>query len=113
LGVINLSSIKKEDPNLKMPQKCATSPCELYTSAEPCPMCYCASRWARIDNIYFSATVYDAAKQGINFSDEPLYAEMSVNYADRRKLGAYCYQCEEDNSLSAFNHYKRSSAGKY
>ncbi len=76
-------------------------------------MCYCASRWARIDNIYFSATVYDAAKQGINFSDEPLYAEMSVNYADRRKLGAYCYQCEEDNSLSAFNHYKRSSAGKY
>ncbi len=113
LNVFNLGVIRKDDPNLKLPQPGATSHCELYTSAEPCPMCYCATRWARIDNIFFAATVLDAAQQGVAFSDEPIYAEMSVNYADRKKLGATCYQCTVDNSLSAFNHYKRSTAGKY
>lgn len=113
LGVIDLGNIRKDDPNLKLPQPGATSHCDLYTSAEPCPMCYCATRWARISNIYFAATVYDAAAQGVNFSDEPIYAEMSLNYADRRKMGANCYQCTVDNSVDAFNHYKRITAGKY
>lgn len=113
LGVFNLGLIEKDDPNLKLPQTAKTTHCELYTNGEPCPMCYCATRWARIDNIYFGCTVYDAAVQGVCFSDEPIYAEMMVNYADRRKMGVNCYQCEVDNSLSAFNHYKRSKAGKY
>jgi tRNA(Arg) A34 adenosine deaminase TadA len=113
LGVLNLGRISKDDPNLKLPQTGKTSHCDLYTSGEPCPMCYAATRWARIDNIYFGCTVYDAAVQGVNFSDEPIYAEMSLNYADRRKMGVNCYQCTVDNSLDAFNHYKRSSAGKY
>lgn len=113
LGVFDLGHIKKDDPHLKMPQPNATSHCELYTNAEPCPMCYCATRWARIDSIYFAATVYDAAQQGVGFSDEPIYSEMARNYADRRPLGVNCYQCTTDNSLSAFNHYKRSNVGKY
>jgi guanine deaminase len=113
LNVLDLGHIRKDDPNLKLPQPNATSHCELYTNAEPCPMCYCATRWARIDNIFFAATVYDAAQQGVSFSDEPIYTELSVNYADRRKFGVNCYQCTTDNSLSAFNHYKRSLAGKY
>jgi guanine deaminase len=110
LGVLSLGSIKKDDPNLKLPQKCETSRCELYTSAEPCPMCYCATRWARIDYIYFAATVYDAAAQGVRFSDEPIYNEMMYNYADRKNLGVNCYQCTTANSLDAFNHYKRSAS---
>lgn len=113
LGVVNLGRICKDDPNLKLPQKSKTTHCELYTSAEPCPMCYTASRWARIDKIYFAATVYDAAVQGVNFSDEPIYAELSLPYSDRQKMGVYCYQCTTDNSLDAFNHFKRSGAAKY
>lgn len=113
LGVFNLGRISKDDPNLKLPQNCKTSHCDLYTSAEPCPMCYAATRWARIDNIYFAATVYDAAAQGVGFSDEPIYAEIGLNYVDRRKMGVNCYQCTTGNSLDAFNHYKRSAAGKY
>jgi tRNA(Arg) A34 adenosine deaminase TadA len=113
LGVLDLGHIKKDDPNLKLSQSGKTSHCDLYTSAEPCSMCYTATRWARINNIYFSATVYDAAAQGVNFSDEPIYAELSLNYADRKKMGVNCYQCTLDNSLDAFNHYKRSSVGKY
>ncbi len=113
LGVINLGRIRKDDKNLKLPQPGATSHCDLYTSAEPCPMCYAATRWARIDNIYFAATVYDSAAQGVNFSDEPIYTEISLNYADRKKMGVNCYQCTTDNSLDAFNHYKRLKEGKY
>lgn len=113
LGVLNLGVIRKDDKNLKLPQPGATSRCELYTSAEPCPMCYCATRWARINKIYFAATVYDAAAQGVNFSDEPIYAELGLNYADRKKMGVECFQCTTGNSLDAFNHYKRSNAGKY
>ncbi len=113
LGVFNLGEIKKSNPNLKLPQTCATSHCDLYTSAEPCPMCYSATRWAHIDNIYFAATVYDAATQGVNFGDEPQYAELSLNYEDRVRLGVNCYQCTTDNSLDAFNHFKRGGSIKY
>jgi hypothetical protein len=49
----------------------------------------------------------------VNFSDEPIYNEMSLLYADRKKMGTNCWQCTTDNSLDAFNHYKRSNAGKY
>ncbi len=76
-------------------------------------MCYTGCRWARIDHIYFAATVYDAAAQGVNFSDEPIYTELALNYADRKALGVYCYQCTVPNSLDSFNHYKRSRAIKY
>ena len=113
LGVFDLGHIKKDNPNLKLPQTCATSHCDLYTSAEPCPMCYSATRWAHIDTIYFAATVYDAATQGVNFGDEPQYAELSLNYEDRPRLGVKCYQCTEDNSLDAFNAYKRGGSIKY
>lgn len=113
LGVFDLGRIAKDNPELKLPQKGTTSHCELYSSAEPCPMCYAASRWARIDNIFFAATVYDAAVQGVKFSDEPIYAELALNYADRKQLGVSCYQCTTDNSLDAFNYFKRSNATKY
>ena len=113
LGVINLGHITKDSPGLKLSQPHKTSHCEIYSSAEPCAMCYAAIRWARLSNIYFAATVYDAAMQGVNFSDEPFYAQLSLNYAERKKLGVNCYQCTVENSLDAFNHYKRVAGGKY
>lgn len=113
LGVINLGKIEKHDPNLKLEQEADTTHCELYSSAEPCPMCYSATRWARINHIYFAATVYDAAAQGVRFSDEPIYSELSLDYAERRKLGVHCYQCTTSNSLDAFNYFKRSNSIKY
>ena len=113
LGVIGLGHIMKDDPNLKLPQKGKTSHCELYTSGEPCPMCYAATRWARIEWLYFAATVFDAAQQGVGFVDEPIYAELALNYADRQKMGVNCFQCTVDNSLDAFNYYKRSGIVKY
>jgi tRNA(Arg) A34 adenosine deaminase TadA len=49
---------------------------ELYTSAEPCPMCLGAIYWARLDRFYFSATRDDAA--AIGFDDAAFYREVAL-----------------------------------
>ncbi len=47
------------------------SGCELYTTAEPCPMCFGAIMWANIGRVYYGCTVTDTA--GIGFRDEQFY----------------------------------------
>lgn len=47
------------------------SGCEIYSSCEPCPMCFSAIHWAKIDKLYYSATRNDAAK--IGFDDKFIY----------------------------------------
>lgn len=108
LGVINLGSIKRSESRLL--QKGLTSHCEIYSAAEPCPMCYSAIYWARIPVLYFAATRYDAAQQGVDFSTEPLYDDIGKPYKDRRMK---CYQCTAANSLDAFNLWKRSEKTQY
>jgi len=49
--------------------------CTLYTSGEPCPMCMCASGWARIPRIVYGSTVDDAKEYG-NFDDKKFYSDM-------------------------------------
>ena len=44
---------------------------ELYSTAEPCPMCLSAIYWARIDKIYYANTRKDAQK--IDFDDSLIY----------------------------------------
>ena len=36
------------------------------TTCEPCPMCMSALHWARVETVYFGATVQDAADVGFN-----------------------------------------------
>lgn len=44
------------------------SGCELYTTAEPCPMCFGAILWANIRKVYYGCTISDTDKLG--FRDE-------------------------------------------
>jgi tRNA(Arg) A34 adenosine deaminase TadA len=46
--------------------------CTVYTTGEPCPMCYAAAWWARLEAIYYSSTIRDALEYG-DFDDEPIY----------------------------------------
>ncbi|MFK8010194.1 MAG: nucleoside deaminase [Saprospiraceae bacterium] len=101
LGVFDLSKIKKEESRLPQPGK--TSHCVIFSSAEPCPMCFSAISWASIGHMYFSATRYDAAVQGVNFSDEQIYNELSKPYSEREMK---IFQCSTPNSLDAFNKWK-------
>jgi tRNA(Arg) A34 adenosine deaminase TadA len=42
------------------------SGCIIYSTCEPCPMCFTAIHWARIDKIYYGARIEDAKKFGFN-----------------------------------------------
>jgi guanine deaminase len=40
--------------------------CSIYSTCEPCPMCFSACHWARISRIVFGCAIYDAKKFGFN-----------------------------------------------
>jgi guanine deaminase len=47
------------------------SDCEIYSSCEPCPMCFSAIHWAKMKKLHFGCTREDAAK--IGFDDKFIY----------------------------------------
>lgn len=53
------------------------SDCEIYSSCEPCPMCFAAIHWAKMKKLYFGCTRYDAAK--IGFDDQFIYDVINGN----------------------------------
>ena len=55
--------------------------CVIYTSCEPCPMCFGAIYWARPDKVFYGCSQQDAAD--INFDDEFIYKEIELPYEKR------------------------------
>src|SRR5215213_1213423 len=49
------------------------------TTCEPCPMCMAALHWARVDTVYYGATIADADTAGFN--------ELSLPAAELLRLG--------------------------
>ncbi len=47
------------------------SGCELYTTAEPCPMCLGAIMWSNIEQVYYGCTIKDT--DSIGFRDDRFY----------------------------------------
>lgn len=50
------------------------SSCLIFSTTEPCPMCFSAIHWARIDEIYFGTGIADAA--GLGFNEMPISNKM-------------------------------------
>jgi guanine deaminase len=40
--------------------------CEIYSTTEPCVMCFAAINWAQINRVYFGTTVRDVKRLGFN-----------------------------------------------
>jgi guanine deaminase len=55
------------------------SGCIIYSTTEPCPMCFAAAHWARIKNIFYGTKISDAKKIGFN--------ELSIPDAKLASLG--------------------------
>jgi guanine deaminase len=45
---------------------CDLSGCVIYSTTEPCPMCFSAIHWARVSAIVYGSSIYDAAKLKFN-----------------------------------------------
>lgn len=58
------------------------SGCDIYSSAEPCPMCTAAIYWAGLKNIYFSNTENDSMDYG--FIDKEILEELRKPSAKRK-----------------------------
>jgi len=59
------------------------SGCTVYTTGEPCPMCYGACWWARVDRIFFASNHDDAHDFG-RFDDRPILEALRQPPDDRR-----------------------------
>lgn len=55
------------------------SGCIIYSTTEPCPMCFSAIHWARIDSIIYGNNIADARSIGFN--------ELSISNVSMKKLG--------------------------
>lgn len=55
------------------------SGCEIYSTTEPCPMCFGAIHWARIGTVYYGTGIGDAARAGFH--------ELRLSNARMKALG--------------------------
>ncbi|RJP29222.1 MAG: nucleoside deaminase [Candidatus Omnitrophota bacterium] len=54
--------------------------CVIYSTTEPCPMCFSAIHWARINKIVFGTGIKDAIKVGFN--------ELKISSLSMKRLGS-------------------------
>ena len=55
------------------------SGCVIYSTCEPCPMCFSACHWAKISSIVFGARIADARDAG--------FSELSISNEQMKELG--------------------------
>lgn len=53
--------------------------CAIYSTCEPCPMCFSAIHWARLDRIIYGASIADAQTAGFH--------EMPISNERMKQLG--------------------------
>ena len=77
------------------------SDCILYTTCEPCPMCYSAAHWAKIPLIYYGATKEDA--KDIGFDDSYIYEVLQNKHSNEKMK--IC-QIDRELCLEPFRKYE-------
>lgn len=85
------------------------SDCELYSTCEPCPMCFSAAVWARIPVIIYGARISDAARYGFN--------EINISDYVMKKMGKIKVKLVKDfmrkECLEVFKLWKKLGGKSY
>ncbi len=81
------------------------SDCEIYSSCEPCPMCFAAIHWAKLRTLTFGCTKEDAARVG--FDDEFIY-EVIRGTAKRAQVSVH--QAGRESAIGLFEEWERLSS---
>lgn len=55
------------------------SGCDVFTTCEPCPMCFAACHWARLDRIVYGARIEDARRAG--------FSELTISNEEMKRRG--------------------------
>ena len=64
------------------------SGCILYSTCEPCPMCFSACHWAKIPRIVFGSRIEDAQRAG--------FCELTISNEEMKRNGASSIRIEGD-----------------
>lgn len=56
------------------------SGCTIYSTTEPCPMCFAACHWARLDRIVYGSSIPDANAVGLS--------NLPISNIDMKRLGS-------------------------
>lgn len=84
------------------------SGCTIYSTTEPCPMCFSAIHWARIRRIVFGASIADARAAGFN--------ELAVSNAEMKRQGLSPVEveggCLREECRALFDEWKNSGRAR-
>jgi guanine deaminase len=75
------------------------SGCELYTTAEPCPMCLGAILWSNIKKVYFGCNIVDT--ENIGFRDK-VFIDLNESGGKAKLL----QELDRDACLKLFEEYQ-------
>lgn len=78
------------------------SGCQLYTTAQPCPMCLGGILWANISKVYYGCSCQDTAR--IGFRDDVFYS-----YLQGEETGLEMEESGREECLELFEEYSRDS----
>jgi len=80
------------------------SGCTIYSTTEPCPMCFSAIHWARISRIVYGASIADAQAAGFN--------ELAIANVVMKDAGGspvdIAAGCLRDECVALFDEWKES-----
>ncbi len=82
------------------------SDCVIYSSCEPCPMCFSAIHWAKISKLYYGCTRNDASN--IGFDDKFIYDVIKGSAKDNLKS----LNLGREDALKVFEEFKKKDDKK-
>ncbi len=84
------------------------SGCTIYSTTEPCPMCFSAIHWSRITRIVFGASIQDAKAFG--------FQELEISNEQMKRLGGTATEIIDgvmrDEALVLFDQWRSRGGGR-